>query len=217
MKIDRSHVPTLLINNDQQQPQPIFPSITQWNKFCDTINSSLQIYNVVISNHDKKMLSRIVILPIVGFTLLAIILIIFGRPFIGLGIFVATVVTSLTICWYDRNRVDRAYDRAIENLRCVVKKINEEGWLMESCGVLLSVVLTGPTSSFKEDNDDGNVEEKKIANNREKKRNNVTNVYIECKRISNRSHRHQGNARGQKQPTIDRTIVYNEEDESFSC
>ena len=85
---------------------------------------------------------------------------------------------------------------------------------MESCGVLLSVVLTGPTSSFKEDNDDGNVEEKK--NDREKRRNNITNVYIECKRISSSSHRHQGNARGQKQP-IDRTIVYNEEDESFSC
>jgi hypothetical protein len=212
MKIDRSHPP--LIND-----QSIFPSITQWNTFCDTINSSLQIYNVVITNHDKKILSRIVILPIVGFTIISIILIIFGRPYIGLGIFVATVVTSLTICWYDRNRVDRAYDRAIENLKSVVKKVNEEGWLVESCGVLLSLVLTGPTTSFKEDEGDG--DEEKNDDSRETKRNNVTNVYIECKRISSSSHRHQGNddellAGGQKQP-IDRTIVYNEEDESFSC
>ena len=185
---------------------------------------------MVITNHDKTMLSRIVIFPIVGFTLIAIIVIIFGRPYIGLGIFVATVVTSLTICWYDRNRVDRAYDRAITNLKSVVKKINEERrWLMmeeSSCGgVMLSVVLTGPTSSssFKEDegNDD---EEEKNDDSREKRNNNITNVYIECKRISNSSHRHhQGNddddlgvVRGQKQP-IDRTIVYNEEDESFSC
>ena len=229
MKIDRSHLPTLLVNDDQQQhqPQPIFPSLTQWNTFCDTINSSLQIYNVVITNHDKKFLSRIVILPIVGFTLIAVILIIFGRPYLGLGIFVATVVTSLTVWLYDRNRVDRAYYRAIENLKSVVKQINEEErWLVESCGVLLSVVLTGPTSSFKEDEEEdggnGNDEEKKN-DSREKKRNNVTNVYIECKRISSScSHRHQGNdeellVRGQKQPTIDRTIVYNEEDESFAC
>ena len=227
MKIDRSHVPTLPINNDQQQPQPIFPSLTQWNTFCDTINSSLQIYNVVISNHDKKMLSRIVILPIVGFTLIAIILIIFGRPYVGLGIFVATVVTSLTVWLYDRNRVDRAYDRAIENLKSVVKKINEdERWLMmeSSCGVILSVVLTGPTSSsFKEEDDDDGNDDEKNDDSREKRNNNITNVYIECKRISNSSHRHhQGNdddlgvVRGQKQP-IGRTIVYNEEDESFSC
>ena len=120
MKIDRSHFPTLLVNDDQQQPQPIFSSVSQWNTFCDTINSSLQIYNVVITNHDKTMLSRIVIFPIVGFTLIAIIVIIFGRPYIGLGIFVATVVTSLTVWLYDRNRVDRAYDRAITNLKSVI-------------------------------------------------------------------------------------------------
>lgn len=176
---------------------------------------------MVITNHDKTMLSRIVIFPIVGFTLIAIIVIIFGRPYIGLGIFVATVVTSLTVWLYDRNRVDRAYDRAITNLKSVVKKINEERrWLMmeeSSCGgVMLSVVLTGPTPDY---DGDGNMndEAKNNANNGEKRRSNVTNVYIECKRISNSSHRHQGNARGQKQPTIDRTIVYNEEDESFSC
>ena len=157
-----------------------------------------------------------------AFTLLSVILIIFGRPFVGLGIFVATVVTCLMVCWYDRYRVDRAYDVAIENLRGVVEKINEEGGIvMEDCGVLLSVVLTGPTSSRHTGGNGNETDEETNNVNREKRRNNITNVYIECKRISNSSHRHQGSkedlvVRSQTQPT-DSTIVYNAEDESFSC
>ena len=163
-----------------------------------------------------------------AFTLLAVILILFGRPFVGLGIFVTTVVTCLMVCLYDHCRVDRAYEAAIENLKSVVKKINEEGWIMvEDCGVLLSVVLTGPTSSRHVDGNDNNIngeENNNIVNTEKRRNNNITNVYIECKRISNNSHRHQGNddnellVRSHKQPIIvDDTIVYNGEDESFSC
>ena len=60
--------------------------------------------------------------------------------------FVCIVVSSVGVCLFDRCsvRVDRAYGRAIGNLKSVVDKLNEEGRLLEECGVVLSVVLTGP-------------------------------------------------------------------------
>eukprot|EP00985_Skeletonema_marinoi_P035275 scaffold46125_cov153-Skeletonema_marinoi.AAC.2 len=153
-------------------------------------------------------------------TLITVILIIFGRPFVGLGIFAATLASSLMVCLYDRYRVDRAYDGAIGNLKKVVEKINEEGVLLEDCGVVLSVVLTGPTASRRSDDEgignssheDNNID----INNSEKRMNNFTNVYIECKRISNSP---QLLERGQKQQrkAIENNILYNEEDASFSC
>eukprot|EP00984_Skeletonema_dohrnii_P009128 scaffold3456_cov78-Skeletonema_dohrnii-CCMP3373.AAC.8 len=117
--------------------------------------------------------------------------------------------------------MDRAYDGAIGNLKKVVEKINEEGVMLEDCGVVLSVVLTGPTSSSRSDDEgignssdeDNNVNN---SNRSEKWRNSITNVYIECKRISNSP---QLLERRQKQQlkAIENNIVYNEEDASFSC
>lgn len=163
-------------------------------------------------------------------TLITVILIIFGRPFVGLGIFAATLASSLMVCLYDRYRMDRAYDGAIGNLKKVVEKINEEGVLLEDCGVVLSVVLTGPTPSSRRSDDDeddnGNHVDQDSNNNSssEKRRNSFTNVYIECKRISNNSPRHHDDddelfERGQTQQrkAIENNIVYNEEDASFSC
>eukprot|EP00984_Skeletonema_dohrnii_P006958 scaffold2481_cov83-Skeletonema_dohrnii-CCMP3373.AAC.2 len=169
-------------------------------------------------------------------TLITVILIIFGRPFVGLGIFAATLVSSLMVCLYDRYRVDRAYDGAIGNLKKVVEKINKEGVMLEDCGVVLSVVLTGPTSSSRrsddEEDDNGNhVDQDNSSSNNnnddrsEKWRNNITNVYIECKRIGiSDNPLHHGNdneslERGltQQRKAIENSIVYNGEDASFSC
>jgi len=167
-------------------------------------------------------------------TLITVILIIFGRPFVGLGIFAATLASSLMVCLYDRYRVDRAYDGAIGNLKKVVEKINEEGVLLEDCGVVLSVLLTGPTSSSRNDDEDDNgnhvdQDNNSSSNNNnnssEKWRNNITNVYIECKRIGisdsplHRDDDDESLERRQKQQrkAIKNNIVYNEEDASFSC
>ena len=103
--------------------------------------------------------------------------------------FVCIVVSSVGVCLFDRCsvRVDRAYGRAIGNLKSVVDKLNEEGRLLEECGVVLSVVLTGPNDDEDEENDDSNSDDE--TNNNYKTwnwagRNNITNVYIQCKRIS---------------------------------
>ena len=154
-------------------------------------------------------------------TLITVILIIFGRPFVGLGIFAATLVSSLMVCFYDRYRVDRAYDGAIGNLKKVVEKINEEGVMLEDCGVVLSVVLAGPTSSRRSDDDEddnGNhVDQDNSSNDSEKRMNNITNVYIECKRISNSPQLLEERGQTQQRKAIDNKIVYNKEDASFSC
>ncbi len=125
------------------------------------------------------------------------------------------------VCVYDRCRVDRAYNMSIENLRSVVDKSNGEGVMLRDCGVVLSVVLAGPTSD-NDDEDIGNIIDEDINCNSEKWRdNNITNVYIECKRIPNSS-RHLDNdnevfERRQKQPMLDNEMFYNEEDSTFSC
>lgn len=216
MKIDRAHPPTL-------HQAPIFTT-PQWNTFCDTINNSLQLYNVVIKTHSKKVVARLLILPMASFTLIAVILILFGRPFLGLGIFIATVGSSFMVCLYDRCKVDRAYVMSIENLRSVVEKINREAVLLEDVGVVLSVVLTGPTSSRSDYDDDDNQNDQDVSNgNSEKWRNNsIANVYIECKRITHSSRHHDNDSelfeKRQKQPMIDDAeIVYDEEDSTFSC
>lgn len=222
MKIDRARIPTLLLHNNNVE-QPIF-TLTQWNTFCDTINSSLQIYNIVIKTHSKKVVSRLLIFPMASFTFIAIILILFGRPYLGLGIFASTVVISVIVCLYDRCRVDRAYECAIGNLKSVVEKINEEGMLAEDCGVVLSVVVTGPTTN---DNDNSNQDNNSSDKWNWAGRNNITNVYIECTRINTPQQDQDDNdqllERGpkkkqqqQRKKSID-NIVYNQDEASFSC
>ncbi len=160
-----------------------------------------------------------------SFTLIAVILILFGRPFLGLGIFVATVGSSFMVCLYDRCRVDRAYETSLENLRSVVEKVNGDGVMLEDCSVVLSVVLTGPTSSRRSDDVDNDDDEDSSNGNseNEKWRKNITNVYIECKRMTKSSCHHNNVSelfeRQQKtkaQPMIDDEIVYNEKVSTFS-
>lgn len=159
-----------------------------------------------------------------SFTFIAIILILFGRPYLGLGIFASTVVISVIVCLYDRCRVDRAYECAIGNLKSVVEKINEEGMLAEDCGVVLSVVVTGPTTN---DNDNSNQDNNSSDKWNWAGRNNITNVYIECTRINTPQQDQDDNdellERGpkkkqqqQRKKSID-NIVYNEDEASFSC
>jgi len=99
--------------------------------------------------------------------------------------------------------------------------------MLEDCGVVLSVVLTGPTSSGSSDDDeedngnhvdqDNNSSNNSNNNSSEKLRNIITNVYIECKRISNSPQLLEERGQTQQRKAIDNKIVYNKEDASFSC
>ena len=272
MKIDRATIPTFNnnnnnSNNNSSSGSTIF-TITEWNKFCDTINNiALQHYNNTISAHSSSTISKLLILPIIAISILSIILVIFARPvYLGIGIFVCMMVVCIGICLYDRYwRVRFVYDDAVKRLCHVVEWLNHGddqqqlqqqeqegddcgGGLMERCGVRLSVVLTGPIST---DGDDANnndaTSDVEGPNNDEDNdkwnywtggRNNVTNLYIEFKRISpprpsqhyerresngsSNGNLQRGRAGKNKRQQLQQQrkatdMIYNEEDQSFSC
>ena len=260
MKIDRAHIPTFNNNNSSGA---IF-TITEWNKFCDTINSTaLQHYNNTITTHSSSTISKLLILPIIAISILSIILVIFAKPvYLGIGIFVTMVVVCIGICLYDRYwRVRFVYDDAVRRLCGVVERLNHGddeqlqqqqqqqqeqgdcgGGLMERCGVRLSVVVTGPISDDDDDanNNDATSKVEGPNNNEDSNdkwnywsgRNKVTNLYIEFRRISpprpqcyerhgsNGSNSQRGRASKSKRQQQQRKatdMIYNEEDQSFSC
>jgi hypothetical protein len=265
MKIDRTTIPTFNNLNNSSGDDAIF-TITEWNKFCDTINNTaLQQYNNTISTHSSSTISKVLILPIIAISILSIILVVFARPvYLGIGIFVCMMVVCIGICLYDRYwRVRFVYDEAVTRLCCVVEWLNhgdeqlqlqqqqqEEGddcgggGLMEKCGVRLSVVVTGPISDDDANNNDATSDVEGPNNINEDndkwnywtgRDNNVTNLYIEFKRISpprpsQHYERHESNGssngnlqrgRGsknkQQQQRKATDMIYNEEDQSFSC
>jgi hypothetical protein len=263
MKIDRATIPTFN-NNNNNSVDAIF-TITEWNKFCDTINTSaLQQYNNTISSHSTSTISKLLILPIIAISILSIILVVFAKPvYLGIGIFVCMMVVCIGICLYDRYwRVRFVYDDAVRRLCDVVERLNHGddqqqqqqegddcggGGLMERCGVRLSVVVTGPISNDNANNNDATSDvEGPNCNNEDNdkwnywtgRKNNVTNLYIEFKRISpprpsQQYKRYESNndssncnlqrGRGNKnkrqhhQQRKATDMIYNEEDQSFSC